>query len=286
MRVNVTPPPRIPENKPFAVTSGTLTLRGDLWDAADSPGALLFLHGGGQTRRSWRRTAHRLVSAGWSALTVDLRGHGDSDWAEDGDYSSDAMIADVVEVVSTLREPPVIVGASLGGLLAILAEGEKGPLARALVLVDVVPRVEATGAQRVTAFLGAHRNGFASLEEAADAVRAYAPDRARPTSPEGLKKNLRHADGRWYWHWDPAFLPDPPVRRTNENRVVAAAAEIAVPTLAVWGRQSDVVSASAIDELRRLIPQTRVDQVSAGHMLVGDDNDTFASSLVSFLDSV
>ena len=78
-----------------------------------------------------------------------------------------------------------------------------------LVLVDVVPRFEKGGSARIRDFMFNHVHGFDSLEQAADAVAEYLPHRTKPRSPEGLKKNLRHRDGRWYWHWDPAFLTKP-----------------------------------------------------------------------------
>src|SRR5690606_10858671 len=98
---------------------------------------------------------------------------------------------------------PVLVGASLGGLTALLLEGEIAPgTARGLVLVDVAPRVEPEGVLRIHAFMTAHPDGFADLEEAAAAISDYLPHRPRRGVPPGLAKNLRRgADGRWRWHW-------------------------------------------------------------------------------------
>ena len=97
-------------------------LVGDVWG---DPGAwpVLFLHGGGQTRHAWGRTAEIVAKEGWRAITLDLRGHGDSDWAPKGDYSFTAFCADTVAVADELGKPPVLVGASLGGMTAMIAEG-------------------------------------------------------------------------------------------------------------------------------------------------------------------
>jgi pimeloyl-ACP methyl ester carboxylesterase len=154
---------------------------------------VLLLHGGGQTRHSWHRTARSLAGQGWSAVALDARGHGDSQWAPDRDYSIDALVADLAAVVTELGERPVLVGASMGGMTALVGQGERGDLARALVLVDIVPRIEPEGAKRIMDFMTARPDGFGSLEEVADAVRAYNPHRARPVSPEGLRKNVRLA---------------------------------------------------------------------------------------------
>ncbi|MGW4338427.1 alpha/beta fold hydrolase [Rhodococcus koreensis] len=268
------------------VATSSVTLRGDRWTPQSSHGTVLFLHGGGQTRHSWRRTAARVPQYGWTAVTMDLRGHGESDWATDGDYSTDAMVSDIVETVEQLGEKPVVVGASLGGLVGIVAEGEHQELFRGLVLVDVAPRVEPAGAERVMAFLARHRDGFGSLEEAAAAISEYNPHRKRSATLHGLRKNLRKSGARWYWHWDPAFLPDPPVRRTSESRVAEAAARVRLPVLAIRGSTSDVVSDRAIEHLIQLIPQTRVRTAAAGHMVTGDDNDSFSRDLEEFVGSL
>ncbi|GAA4682692.1 alpha/beta hydrolase [Pseudonocardia yuanmonensis] len=263
-------------------------LVGDRWaPVGERRGPALLLHGGGQTRHSWFRTAAALADAGWDAVALDARGHGDSDWAPDGDYGTDALDADLLAVIEQVGEPALLVGASMGGMTALVAEGEHGGLARALVLVDIVPRVEADGVARIMAFMGANPDGFASLDEVAEAVRAYNPHRKRPPNPEGLRKNVRlRENGRWYWHWDPAFLRvgDEPRRSTTHERAAAAAARVAVPTLLVRGAQSDIVSEDGVRELLELIPgSVHVDVSATGHMVAGDDNDVFTRTVLDFL---
>lgn len=265
-------------------------LVGDHWRSSDEHhGTLLFLHGGGQTRHSWRHSAARFAEQGWSSIALDTRGHGESQWAPDGDYTMGAMVADLRAVLAQLDERPVLVGASLGGMTSLLVEGEHPGSARALVLVDVVPRLEPEGVARIRGFMTARPDGFASLEEVAEAVRAYTPERTRPVNVDGLKKNLRFEDGRWHWHWDPAFMVagEEPRRDVDEERLSRAAAAIEVPTLVVHGRHSDVVSQQGIDELLAVLPHARTADVSdAGHMVAGDDNDVFTSRLADFLGDV
>jgi pimeloyl-ACP methyl ester carboxylesterase len=267
-------------------TAGKLV--GDRWPAQDERrGTALLLHGGGQTRHSWFRTAEALARAGWEAVALDARGHGDSDWAPDGDYGTDALNADLVAVVEQVGEPALLVGASMGGMTALVAQGEHGDLARALVLVDIVPRVEPDGVKRIMDFMGANPHGFGSLDEVAEAVRAYNPHRRRPPNPEGLRKNVRQReDGRWYWHWDPAFLRvgDEPRRSASYERSAAAARRVAVPTLLVRGAQSDIVSDDGVRELLELVPgAVHVDVSATGHMVAGDDNDVFTRTVLDFL---
>ena len=129
--------------------------------AADAAGPLggrpvVLMHGGGQTRHAWRRALLELAAGGWRALSLDARGHGDSAWPSDGDYGMDRLCDDLRAVVRTLDRKPVLVGASMGGNTALLAESQTPGLAHALVLVDVVPRIEAAGVQRIVDFMTAH----------------------------------------------------------------------------------------------------------------------------------
>ncbi|NKQ57040.1 alpha/beta hydrolase [Amycolatopsis sp. K13G38] len=277
----------------FVGTGGVL-LAADRWDppeGTESSGTVLLLHGGGQTRHSWRKTGRALARAGWTAYALDARGHGDSGWAPDGDYSMDALVADLEAVVTALDVRPVLVGASLGGTTALLAEGEHRGFSRGIVLVDVTPRIEPEGVAEIMAFMRSGMGGFATLDEAADAVAAYNPHRPRPTSTDGLRKNLRLREGRWYWHWDPRFLDgrDEPSRERLDDdhraeRARRAAAQVTVPTLLVRGVQSRVVSEESAAELRALIPHAeQIDVSGAGHMVAGDDNDVFSVGLERFL---
>ncbi|MFN8035449.1 MAG: alpha/beta hydrolase [Acidimicrobiia bacterium] len=271
-------------------------LAADAAGAVDDPPVIL-LHGGGQTRHSWGTTLTSLAARGWRVYAVDLRGHGDSDWAADGDYTLDAFSGDVLAIVRSLDRTPVLVGASLGGIASLAAVGEHADeqVTRALVLVDVAPRVEDAGRDRIGAFMVGHiETGFASLEEVADAVHAYNPHRPRPSNLDGLRRNLRQRDdGRWYWHWDPAFIAgrlgnyDETRSVVNPVRLRAAARAVRVPTLLVRGRLSDLLSEEGARELLELTPQARfVDVAGAGHMVAGDANDLFDAAVVAFLDEV
>jgi pimeloyl-ACP methyl ester carboxylesterase len=263
-------------------------LIGERWPSQSARGLALLLHGGGQTRHSWSGTAVVLARQGWTTVALDARGHGESSWATEGNYGADALVDDLELVVRALGSAPVLIGASMGGLTALLAEGERGPLARSLVLVDIVPRIEPAGAERIVRFMTQHLDGFASLEEVADAVHAYNPHRARPAKLDGLKKNVRQrADGRWYWHWDPALMKprlDEPTRAVGAERLLAAASRVRVPTLVVRGGRSDVVSVEGVNELLERLPHGRyVDVEAAGHMVAGDENDAFTRSIVEHL---
>lgn len=259
---------------------------------------VVLLHGGGQTRHSWNKTLAALGSTGWQAFSVDLRGHGDSDWADDGDYSLDAFVGDVVAISAALDRPPALVGASLGGIASLAALGERRDVAvgSALVLVDVAPRIEAGGGERIGRFMLEHMaDGFGSLDEVADALQRYNPHRPRPSNLSGLRKNVRLSDdGRWYWHWDPAFISgrlgardETRVSLLDGTRLERAARAVLEPTLVVRGRMSDLLSEAGARELLALVPHAEmVDVAGAGHMVAGDRNDLFNDAVVAFLDRI
>lgn len=276
-----------PRAELFEYEGAGVQLVGTRWAVAAPRGVVVLLHGGGQTRHSWARTAQRLAAEGWTAVTVDARGHGDSDWHPTQDYTLDGFVGDLLALLPTLEAAPVLVGASLGGITALVAAGEHPGLAQGLVLVDVVVQLEPDGVDRIVAFMAAHADGFSSLEEVADAITAYNPIRRRPRSLEGLKKNVRlRPDGRWYWHWDPTFIQiaDEPQRRVDPDRLRAAASHLLIPTLLVRGLHSDVVSDAGMADMMRLVQHAEsVEIPAAGHMVAGDDNDVFATRLGTFL---
>ncbi len=273
------------------------TLAADVFGENGPP--VLLLHGGGQTRHAWRATAEEMAKQGWTAYAIDPRGHGDSDWIKDGGYDFVDFAADARAVANELTrrsgKQPVAIGASLGGIAALLAEGESerthsNNVFSALVLVDITPRVDESGVAKIHSFMRAHAaEGFGSIGEAAQAVADYLPHRPRPKSNEGLKKNLRLSpDGRWRWHWDPRFLDGPRAvaahREKTEAFLVDAARRITIPALLVRGASSELVKEAHAREFLDLVPHAEfVDVGGARHMVAGDRNDHFSSAVLQFL---
>ncbi len=269
----------------------TIQFRGDgvnlIADEWGDPGqqTVIFLHGGGQTRHSWKSAGQDLANAGFHTYSIDQRGHGDSDWAESGDYHITDLARDLLAVLSQVDGDVVLVGASMGGLASLLATDWAPDRVEALVLVDITTKAEPEGVERITTFMKGSPDGFTDLEEAADAVATYLPHRRRPQSTTGLKKNLRRRDdGRWYWHWDPALFN---IREGGSDDLATlmenAAANVRIPTLLVWGMLSDVVSAKSVEQLRKLIPHLEVVKLDkAAHTAAADDNDEFSATVVEF----
>ena len=253
--------------------------------------ALLFAHGFGQTRGAWNSASAALADAGCRCVTFDTRGHGESDRVADGDYRMDQFADDLLRLAAAQPQPPILVGASMGGLLGIMLAGEARPAPfRALVLVDITPRWETAGVERILAFMQAHPDGFANYAEAAEQIAAYLPQRRERKSEQQLRPLLREgADGRLRWHWDPALLAGGVVQESEryQPRLQAAAAKIDVPVLLLSGARSDVVSRVTVDEFLQLVPHAQHVELShATHMVAGDANDAFTREVVRFVQSL
>lgn len=260
-------------------------LAGDAW--GDPAGPLVLLqHGGGQTRHAWKGTGELLGEAGYHAVAFDARGHGDSDWVEDGRYGQDAMVHDLQALIAQLGQPrPVLVGASMGGGTSLVAVGEGHVDASALVMVDIAPRIEPAGVDKIHAFMTQKPEGFDSLEEVAAAISSYQPQRKRPKNLDGLAKNVRlGADGKYHWHWDPSFRTGVRNLEGRLQRLENCARALRLPTLLVRGGLSDVLSEEGAQAFLALCPQAEyVNVTDAGHMVAGDRNDTFGTSVIAFL---
>lgn len=250
---------------------------------------VLFLHGGGQTRHAWGSTAEAVARGGWRSVSIDLRGHGESEWEKSGDYSFTAYCADCIAVVDQLGRPPVLVGASLGGMSAMLAEGTSDrEVSSGLVLVDIAPVTNREGVERIGTFMRSGIDGFDTLEAAAAAIAAYTPQRTRAFNPEGLRKVLRERNGKWYWHWDPAIISQDRtevVAKRFAGLLEVAMNNISVPTMLVRGMLSDVVTQEGVDDIVSHLPDITVVEVpGAGHMIAGDQNGAFTDAVIWFLD--
>lgn len=247
--------------------------------------AVILLHGGGQTRHSWSRAVDRLLTEGFQVINYDARGHGESDWSPDGAYQLADRASDLATIVSELRVPFVLVGASLGGATSIVAI-DRGLRPAGLVLVDIVPDPDPRGIDRIVSFMRGHLDGFATVDEAVAAVAAYNPQRAAPPEGSGLMKNLREGeDGRLRWHWDPRIIADAPAHHHGvvQHAAQALAALPDLPVLLVRGLSSDVVSDAGVEAFRLMLPRLELlDVAGAGHMVAGDRNDAFNDGVIAF----
>lgn len=274
-----------------------LYLTADQWgDPKNSP--VMMFHGAGQNRHAWKKTASSLSEQGYFVITVDARGHGDSDWSPDAHYESDDVGRDIQALISNLSRRPAVVGASMGGMGCLAAQRLHGQqLFEAVVLVDITPDFDAEGARRVISFMAGHPDGFRTLDEAAAAIAAYNPHRKKAANSAGLSKVLQQReDGRWIWRWDPAYVSSKPGFDTNSPELMSATMartskimaeglrSVEAPVLLVRGQQSDLVTPEAVKKFLDIKPEAEfVDVAGTGHMVAGDDNDAFTSAVAKFL---
>ena len=257
----------------------------------DPGGPLVVLqHGGGQTRHAWRGVGATLGRAGYDVVSLDARGHGDSEWAADGNYDREVMVDDLVLVLEQLDAgPPILVGASMGGNTSLAALGEGRVDGRALVLVDIAPRIRASGTRKIGEFMNQRPDGFESLEQVAEAIANYQPHRKRPRNLDGLAKNVRLGDdGPYHWHWDPRFRRRPHMTteelRARTRGLEDAARNLTVPTLLVRGGLSDVLDEAGARAFLEIVPHAEYMNVAdAAHMVAGDRNDVFGERVIEFL---
>ena len=277
--------PGTPEPTHYWPGHDGIRIAGDSWGPPDGP-LVLLQHGGGQTRHAWKGAGETLGAAGYCAVAFDARGHGDTDWAPDGLYGQDVMVKDLECVIAALGgRRPVLVGASMGGGTSLVAVGEGHVDATALVLVDIAPNIEAAGVKNIQAFMSLKPEGFDSLDQVAEAIGSYQPHRKRPRNLDGLAKNVRlGADGKYHWHWDPRFRAGTRNLEQRTARLEACASNLDLPTLLVRGGLSDLLSEEGAQAFLKLCPSAEyVSVTGAGHMVAGDRNDVFATSVVEFL---
>jgi pimeloyl-ACP methyl ester carboxylesterase len=252
---------------------------------------VIFAHGFGQTRHAWNGSAAALATRGFHCVSVDGRGHGDSEWLRGTPYRLDQFVDDARAIVRHVGDDsgkPAWIGASMGGLIGMITEGEAATSHfSSLVLVDVTPRWETQGVERIMRFMRAKPEGFASLDDAQNAVREYLPHRANDDTPRKLEKLLVRMDnGRWRWHWDPALL-DTVASESDQwsGRLVNAAQKLRLPVLLVSGGRSDIVSERTIAEFQALVPHAEHHCIAdATHMVAGDANDRFTAVIADWLD--
>jgi len=252
--------------------------------------SVLLLHGGGQTRHSWRETAQRLARSGATAYALDQRGHGDSGWSSAGAYSIQDHARDIAGFVARLAlRRPIVAGMSMGGINAIAYAVEHASALRALVSIDVGPDVQFEPVERLMQGLGAYRH-FQSPEDAAERLSKLGARRARSLLKDTLSWNLRQErDGTWTWKYDPRTL----VGLSAEDILAPrkplwdVLGRISCPVLVVRGGDSEIFSEGDAEKLTRHLPHAVCVTVpNARHSVQTDNPRGLAEALTAFDDGL
>jgi len=256
-------------------------------DIGGEPGdaAVVLLHGAGECRHVFASLARNLIAAGRFVVTLDLRGHGDSEFAADGDYTLDAYVGDVTAVVSDLSVSALLIGHRLGGLIAIGAAGS-GKVS-GLVLIDAGFGQVGDERQRIRSLLTSAADGYADLSEASVRIASQHPSLARQAI---LSRLLRLGeDGRWRWRHDPQAIHGPAERRVDLGRDVprieSALGSLGAPALLIRTGASGLLSQAEGERLTRVLPTLQYADLSAAGS-VGQAAERLAQTITEFLDRI
>ncbi len=258
------------------------------WGDPDAP-PILMLHGMAQSAHAWDFAA-LAFSDRYRVLALDQRGHGDTDWAPDGDYSLDAHVGDLTSFIETLDlRGIVLVGLSMGGRNAFSYAALRPDRVRALVIVDIAPESARSGASAIRNFIE-RVDELDTFDEFVERVKGYNPRRSDAQIRGSLAHNLKRLpNGRWTWKYDKALRspsrPQPGPEYTARQWDYVE--RVRCPTLLVRGAYSKVVSQEIAEKtLRRLQNGSLAVIQDAGHLVPGDNPPGFHQALQDFLDGL
>ena len=251
---------------------------------------MLLLHGFAQTCHSWDFVALGF-SDNYRVIVLDQRGHGDSDWASDGDYSPETQQKDISGVVNELGlENFVLMGLSMGGRNSFTYAANNSGKVKALVVVDAAPQNMQQGTQNIRSFVQ-QDDELDSVDAFVERVLQYNPRR----DPQQVRGSIMHnikelPSGKWTWKYDKALRS--PGRRMGsdpetEKRLWGYLETLQCPTLLVRGGGSDIVAMDTADRMHQAIPNSRLATIDgAGHLVMGDSPSGFQSAVTDFLASL
>jgi pimeloyl-ACP methyl ester carboxylesterase len=256
------------------------------WGEPSAPPVLL-LHGVTGHARTWDGEARALAER-YRVLALDQRGHGDSDPAPDGDYSTDSLVGDVAAFADALALPPVrLVGLSLGGRVAIAFAARHAAAVERLVVIDIGPELPPAGAGRVGMLMAGSPERFASVEDAVAHARAGNPRYDDALLRHRVVHAVRPLPGGGYtWKYDRAIRDAVRAGRWRDGLDLWPLWKtLACPTVIVRGAESDILTGDIAGRMLASQPRARlVEVVGAGHTVPGDRPAEFLAALREFLD--
>ncbi len=258
------------------------------WGNPSKPDMLL-LHGFAQTCHSWDFVA-LAFSDRFHVVTLDQRGHGDTDWAPDGDYSPETQQQDIHAFVQAAGLTDlVIMGLSMGGRNAFTYAASHPDDTRALVIVDAGPENMRSGSQNIRQFVQ-QDDELDSVDAFVERVLRYNPRRDPVQLRGSLAHNLKQLpSGKWTWKYD--RLLRGPSRSMQQDpgaveRLWSYLEGLACPTLVVRGAESDIMDMDMAGSMHERIPNGRLATVpNAGHLVMGDNPSGFEHAVSDFLNS-
>jgi pimeloyl-ACP methyl ester carboxylesterase len=256
------------------------------WGNAAAP-PMLLLHGFSGHAHTWDTFA-RAMCGEFSILALDQRGHGDSAWAKDGAYTVDDHASDIAAFHDHLMlDPVVLIGLSMGGRNAMMFTAIHPGKVEKLVIVDVGPDINPTGAERVRRMAAEAPEAFARIDDAVAYLKSYYPHASDAMLQHRVEHGLRRLpDGMYTWKYDKALRDQ---RRRGTAPAVdlwPAVRRIKVPTLIMRGSESDIFTVETAQRMHDLIPGSQFVEIQgAGHAIPADAPDAFEKAVREFLAS-
>ncbi len=257
------------------------------WGNPDAPGMLL-LHGFAQTCHSWDFVALAFCDR-FHVVALDQRGHGDSSWSAEGDYSPETQQADIASVVDAIGlQDFTLMGLSMGGRNAFTYAATHPEQVRALVIVDAGPQNMRAGSQKIRSFVQ-QEDELDSVDDFVARVLKFNPLRDPVQVRGSILHNLKQLpSGKWTWKYDKRFR-QPGGRSFRQDadmtsRLWGYVESLSCPTLVVRGANSDIIALDTADGMHRRIPNGRLATVeNAGHLVMGDNPSGFERAVSEFL---
>jgi len=257
------------------------------WGDPSNP-TMLLLHGFAQQCHSWDFVALAFADR-YRIIALDQRGHGDSDWASDGDYSPETQQKDIEAFVNSLGiQRFVLMGLSMGGRNSFTYAANNPDLVEALIIVDAGPENVRTGTQNIRNFVE-QEDELDSIDAFVDRVIKYNPRRDPIQIRGSIVNNLRELpNGKWTWKYDKILRSPGRMGGTQDpdmtNRLWNYVESLQCPTLVVRGDKSDIIATNTADEMANRIPNGKVAIVeNAGHLVMGDNPSGFESAVTQFI---
>lgn len=255
------------------------------WGAASAP-PVMALHGGHQSAHSWDLVNLHLANK-YHVVAPDQRGHGDSEWARDAEYTADAMALDAAALIGELGlEKPVIMGHSMGGRNTLTLALAHPELCRALIVVDVGPEISDEGRKTIGSFIRANAE-FDDLDHFVENVQKYDPYRSREHIERTVKYNLFvRADGKYVSKCDRAprrlGLHERPA--APDTLTLDAVRSLQMPVLVVRGESSNILAPDAAERFVDALPNGQLVTVpNCGHNVHSQNTLGFIDVVGEFL---
>ncbi|HCE75403.1 MAG TPA: hypothetical protein DEP04_02145 [Dehalococcoidia bacterium] len=260
------------------------------WGNPSNP-AMVLLHGFAQQSHSWDFVALSFADR-YRIIALDQRGHGDSDWASDGDYTPETQQKDIEAIVDKLGlEEFVLMGLSMGGRNSFTYASSNPNKVKALIIVDAGPESVKAGRQNIRNFVE-QDDELDSIDAFVDRVIKYNPRRDPVQIKGSIVNNLKELpNGKWTWKYDKILRSPGRMERSQDpemtSRLWGYLENLQCPTLVVRGDKSDIVATETADNMIDRIPGGKLAIVeNAGHLVMGDNPSGFERAVTKFIGSV